>query len=74
MAKLIPLEYQGMPIQANSDAWFNATDMAAIYGKKVHDYLRLPITTELIAALCDVHKAEKSSFIKSKRGKNGVHG
>ena len=34
MAKLIPLEYQGMPIQANSDAWFNATDMAAIYGKK----------------------------------------
>ena len=71
MAKLIPLEYQGMPIQANSDAWFNATDMAAIYGKKVHDYLRLPVTTELIAALCDVHNAGKSRFIKSKRGKNG---
>lgn len=71
MAKLIPLEYQGMPIQANSDAWFNATDMAAIYGKKVHEYLRLPVTTELIAALCDVHNAGKSRFIKSKRGKNG---
>ena len=60
-----------MQIQANSDAWFNATDMAAIYGKKVHDYLRLPVTTELIAALCDVHNAGKSRFIKSKRGKNG---
>ncbi len=71
MAKLIPLEYQGMPIQANSDAWFNATDMAAIYGKKVIDYLRLAKTEELITALCEIQKVSKTHFIKTKSGKNG---
>ncbi len=68
---IIALNYNGFNLSANSEAWFNATEMAAIYGKKVAEYLRLPATKELVNALCEIQKVGKSHLIKTKSGKNG---
>ena len=70
MAKLIPLEYKGMPIQANSDAWFNATDMAAMFDKRPAEWQRLPETERYITAICNKYEVGKSHFVKTVRGGN----
>ncbi|UOO81609.1 KilA-N domain-containing protein [Uruburuella testudinis] len=81
--KLLILNYNGGGITANREAWFNATEIAAHFGKQVYEWLRLPETERYIAALCkrEEEKQEnsntgksritKSSFIRSKRGNNG---
>lgn len=81
--KLLILDYNGGGITANHEAWFNATEIAAMFGKQAYEWLRLPETERYIAALCkrEEEKQEnpntgksritKSRFIKSKRGNNG---
>ena len=56
---LLTLDYNGGGITANREAWFNATEIAAMFGKRPVDWLRLPDTERYIAALCK-HEAEKS--------------
>ena len=70
MIKLIPLKYQGSAIHANSDAWFNATDMAAMFGKRPTEWQRLPETERYITALCNKYEVGKSHFVKTTRGGN----
>lgn len=60
-------------IHADVDAFFNATEMAAPFGKRPIDFLRLPETERYIDALCKKYKVRKSHFIKTSRGK-GVGG
>lgn len=67
--KALPLNYQGMMIHASRDAWFNATEIAALFGKRPIDWLRLPETERYIDALCQRHEVGKSHFIKTSRGK-----
>lgn len=80
---LLTLDYNGSGITANREAWFNATEIAAMFGKQVYEWLRLPETERYIAALCEREEEKqansntgksritKSSFIRSKRGNNG---
>ena len=70
MIKLIPLKYQVSAIHANSDAWFNATDMAAMFGKRPTEWQRLPETERYITALCNKYEVGKSHFVKTIRGGN----
>ena len=70
MAKLIPLEYQGIPIHANSDAWFNATDMAAMFDKRPIDWLKQVEVERYIDALCQKNEVTKNHFVKTVKGGN----
>jgi hypothetical protein len=55
---ILKLDYQGLPIHANREAWFNATQIAAMFGRRPIDWLRLPETERYIRALCK-REAEK---------------
>ncbi|MCF7520448.1 KilA-N domain-containing protein [Neisseria sp. ZJ106] len=79
----ITLNYHDTPLTTNGEAWFNATEIAAMFGKQVYEWLRLPETEKYIAALCKREEEKqvisntgfsritKSSFIRSRRGNNG---
>lgn len=82
MKGMVTLDYQNLAITASREAWFNATEIAAIFGKKPIDWLRLPETERYIQALIkrekekaaengEVLKVGKSHFIKTKRSKYG---
>lgn len=80
---IIKLDYTDRAISATREAWFNATEIAAMFGKQPYEWLRLPETERYIQALCK-REAEKqadsntgksritkSRFIKAKRGNAG---
>ena len=75
MKNLITLNYQNMIIHTSREAWFNATEIAALFGKRPIDWLRLPETERYITALCK-HEADKSGksevreshFVRSIKG------
>ena len=75
----LTLNYNGLPLQANREAWFNATEIAAMFGKRPIDWLRLPETERYIAALCkreaekqQIAEVRKSHFIKTRKGGNDL--
>ncbi|WP_416190901.1 KilA-N domain-containing protein [Neisseria sp. CCUG12390] len=77
--KLLILDYNGGGITANHEAWFNATEIAAIFGKRPVDWLRLPDTERYIAALCKAEaqkqnkpEVRKSHFVKTIKGGNDL--
>lgn len=72
---ILKLDYQGLPIHANREAWFNATQIAAMFGRRPIDWLRLPETERYIRALCKREaekqgksEVRKSHFVKTKKG------
>lgn len=77
--KLLTLSYSGGAVTANSEAWFNATEIAAMFGKRPIDWLRLPETERYIEALCKREaekqgkpEVRKSHFVKSIKGGNDL--
>lgn len=58
---ILKLDYQGLPVHADREAWFNATEIAAMFGKQPYEWLRLPETERYIQALCK-REAEKIEF------------
>ena len=38
---ILKLDYQGLPVHADREAWFNATEIAAMFGKQPYEWLRL---------------------------------
>lgn len=78
--KPVQLDYQGSIIHADRDAWFNATEVAALFGKKPIEWLRLPETKRYIEALIRRERAKqaesevgkshftKAHLIKTRRG------
>ena len=72
---LITLNFCGTTLHASRDAWFNATEIAAMFGKRPIDWLRLPDTERYLAALCQREaekrgkiEVRKSHFVKTKKG------
>lgn len=82
MKALIPLLYENTALHASREAWFNATEIAAMFGKRPIDWLRLPETEKYIEALirreaskqAEVRKSRigKSDFIKTYKGGNDL--
>lgn len=68
--KALPLDYQGMMIHASRDAWFNATEIAALFGKQVYEWLRLPETERYIAALCERETRKRENADAVNTGKS----
>lgn len=76
---LLTLDYNGGGINANHEAWFNATEIATMFGKRPVDWLRLPDTERYIAALCKAEaqkqnkpEVRKSHFVKTIKGGNDL--
>jgi hypothetical protein len=68
---VIQLQYDGKPVEIDENGWFNATEAADKFGKRPVDWLALDSTDEYISAVADIFKCEKSSLLKTKRGKHG---
>lgn len=81
---LLTLDFQGMAVHASRDAWFNATEIAEAYGKRLDKFWEREETKEYLDGLCEILNTPKTGdlnkpfnikgypqFIKTKRGKNG---
>lgn len=51
MSNIIPFSYEGITIRFNDEAWINATDVAAKFGKEMNDWLQQYETLEYLCAL-----------------------
>lgn len=67
---IIRLDYQGSDVGFTPDGWFNATVAAERFGKRPVDWLALDSTQEYIATLAEVSKCEKSSLLRTQRGRH----
>ena len=72
---IIQLDYCSNQISVSREAWFNATEIAAMFGKRPIDWLRLPETERYIEALMKREavkvgnpKVRFSHFAKTRRG------
>ena len=78
---LLTLDYNGGGITANREAWFNATEIAAMFGKQPYEWLRLSETERYLEALIkreaekrdgesDTGKSRitKAHFVKTQKG------
>ena len=68
---IITKTYQDHSIAYQEDGWFNATQAAAKFGKRVDHWLETKETQEYIAALCEDSNTRKDGYLKAKRGNNG---
>jgi len=68
---LVLTNYSGHMISFDEGAWFNATEAAAYFGKRVDVWLKTKETKEYISALCDISNTTKKGYLKTKRGNNG---
>ena len=67
--KPVTLDYQGVAVHATRDAWFNATEIAALFGKQPNEWLRLPDTARYIEALI---QRETEKMAVSNAGKSRI--
>ncbi len=70
MSALVKATFEDRLVSFGEDAWFNATEAAAHFGKRPIDWLKQKETQEYLAALCKFHKVRENHFIKTRRGKN----
>jgi len=67
MAPLI-LTFHGAEVRFTDDGWFNATQVAARYGKRTAEWLRLPETRKYLAALRRKSDVGFSHFTRTVKG------
>lgn len=72
MNNIVPLEYQGQPVQFSTGGWINATDVAKQFGKLPGEWMRLPETKRYMEALASaLNEGESRNLIRSSRGRGG---
>ncbi|WP_395701220.1 KilA-N domain-containing protein [Aquabacterium sp.] len=68
-SRTLTREYQpSLRVEFTADAWFNATTVAARFGKRPAEWLRLPETQRYLDALCRRAEVGKSHFARTARG------
>jgi len=68
---IISLAYEGHPINIRDDGWFNATEAAARFGKRLDKWLASKETTDYIATLCEMTNTPKKGYLQTRRGVGG---
>lgn len=68
---IVLADYRGLQVEFTDSGWFNATAVAAKYGKRPVDWLKLPETRRYIKALARSSNVKKSHFSRTKRGNGG---
>ena len=70
--KTVPSEYLGKELHFSDNGWFNATEAAKVFGKRVQDWLDNEDTKRyLIALAAHLNHADWRDLKKARRGKNG---
>ena len=66
-------QFNTTPITFNDDGWFNATEAAKAFDKRMDHYFANAETTAYITALCadDLNPRDSGYFVKTKRGAGG---
>ena len=64
MHELVKLEYQGFQYSFNENGWFNATEAAAHFGKRVVDWFENKETKDYIEAMLSVINAQTAILQK----------
>lgn len=62
MSKLITLDYLGLAVTANRDAWFNATEIAEMFGKRLDVFFKMQRTQKYIQTV-----AKRKNLIPTNR-------
>lgn len=71
MKNLQIFNYNDTPVSfqmGDGELMINATEMAKPFGKKVHEYLRLPSTNEIIRAIAGKPLIAENQIVKTVRG------
>lgn len=68
---LVKAEYHNIAVTFTEDAWFNATEVADKYGKRVADWLENSETQNYLSALAEILNVPKEALLKSRRGRHG---
>ena len=68
---IITRTYQDHAISYNGEGWFNATEAAAKFDKRLDHWLNNKETKEYIAVLAEDSNTPLSGYLKTKRGNNG---
>lgn len=71
MGQIIECQYQGHQITLQSDGWFNATQAAEQWGRRVDHWRENQETKDYLAALCEITNTPVSGYLKTKRGSGG---
>lgn len=71
--KIVPCEYEGLEIDFSTNDWFNATQAAKRFGKRLQDWLDNADTqTYLKAVAAHLNHADWRDLKKARRGKYGL--
>ncbi|MBO0369261.1 KilA-N domain-containing protein [Pseudomonas putida] len=79
MNNVIPIAYEGQPVQFNCDGWLHATKIAERFGKKPGHWLELDSTKEYIGRLSErmaksnVGKSD-ITLVRTRRGNSSTSG
>lgn len=68
---IVTRDYQGHAIAYQDDGWFNATQAAAQFNRRVDVWLKSHDTQDYIAALCEITNTTEKGYLKTKRGASG---
>lgn len=71
MSALVVASYGDLPVSFTDAGWFNATTVAAKYGKRPVDWLRSTDARQYIEAVCAEQKVQKSHLLSKRLGRNG---
>lgn len=70
-ASIVASYNDAVSVSFTSEAWFNATTVAAHFGRRPVDWLALDSTKDYIAHLGAVLNCEESSLLRTKAGRHG---
>lgn len=68
---IISSTYQGLEVHFTEDAWFNATEAAARFGRRIDVWLKSQETRDYIAALCEISNTTEKWYLRTRRGNQG---
>lgn len=66
---IISSTYQGLEVHFTEDAWFNATEAAARFGRRIDVWLKSQETRDYIAALCEISNTTEKGYLRTRRGR-----
>ncbi|RFC36931.1 MAG: KilA-N domain-containing protein [Candidatus Nitrotoga sp. LAW] len=71
MIDVVKAEFDGVPLTFTEDGWFNATEVADKYKRRVADWLENIETQDYLSALLEILKVPKVALLKTRRGRYG---
>ena len=71
MTALMKFDFNGEGHSFDGHGWFNATEAAKRFGRRVDHWLKTEDTKEYMAALVEMTNTPEKGYLKTRRGNNG---